>query len=76
MILKLQKSSWILCHSPEKLKYVPLKLAQMENVFYWKKVKNIANKKVSLVNVLKSSRHNVQKEKLSFTNYLRVDLNP
>ena len=29
-ILKLLKSSWILGHSTEKLKYVPLKIAQME----------------------------------------------
>ena len=29
-ILTLEKSSWILGHSPEKLKYVPLKLVQME----------------------------------------------
>ena len=39
----IKKSSWILGHSPEKLKYVPLKLAQMEIFSLGKSEKNISN---------------------------------
>ena len=39
-ILKLLKSSWILGHLPEKLKYVPPKIALME-MFLWRKSEKI-----------------------------------
>ena len=38
--VRYKKSNWSLGHSPEKLKYVPLKIGSLNgNVFYWGKVK-------------------------------------